>query len=71
MSNDNADRFELSRRKALAALGTIGAASAGAGLGTSAYFSDRETYEGNTLTAGSLDLKVDWEEHYSDWSDDE
>ncbi|QGX95743.1 VWA domain-containing protein [Haloplanus rallus] len=65
------DDFELSRRKALAALGTIGAASAGAGLGTSAYFSDQETFENNQLTAGTLDMKVDWEEHYSDWSDDE
>jgi len=67
MPND----FELSRRKALAALGTIGAASAGAGIGTSAYFSDQETFENNQLTAGTLDMKVDWEEHYSDWSDDE
>jgi predicted ribosomally synthesized peptide with SipW-like signal peptide len=63
--------IQLSRRKALAALGTIGVASAGAGLGTTAYFSDREEFNGNKLVAGSLDLKVDWEEHYSDWSDDE
>jgi len=63
--------FELSRRKALAALGSIGVASAGAGLGTSAYFSDQETFENNRLVAGELDLKVDWEEHYSDWSADE
>jgi predicted ribosomally synthesized peptide with SipW-like signal peptide len=67
MQND----FNLSRRKALAALGTIGAASAGAGLGTSAYFSDQETFENNSLVAGTLDMKVDWEEHYSDWSADE
>src|SRR6056297_3451357 len=65
------DDFELTRRKALAALGSIGVASAGAGLGTSAYFSDQETFENNQLTAGTLDLKVDWEEHYSDWSADE
>lgn len=65
------DDFELSRRKALAALGTIGAASAGAGLGTSAYFSDQETFENNQLVAGSLDMHIGWEEHYSDWSDDE
>jgi len=65
------DDFELSRRKALAALGTIGVASAGAGIGTSAYFSDQETFENNSLTAGTLDMKVDWEEHYSDWSEDE
>jgi predicted ribosomally synthesized peptide with SipW-like signal peptide len=67
MSND----FELSRRKALAALGSIGVASAGAGLGTSAYFSDQETFQNNRLMAGELDLKMDWEEHYSDWSADE
>jgi len=65
------DDFNISRRKALAALGTIGVASAGAGLGTSAYFSDQETFENNRLVAGELDLKMDWEEHYSDWSDDE
>ena len=65
------DDFELSRRKALAALGTIGAASAGAGLGTSAYFSDQETFENNQLTAGELDMHIGWEEHYSDWSPDE
>jgi len=65
------ENFELSRRKILAGLGAIGAASAGAGLGTSAYFSDEENFANNSLVAGSLDLKVDWEEHYSDWSDDE
>ena len=65
------DDFELTRRKALAALGSIGVASAGAGLGTSAYFSDQETFENNQLTAGTLDMKVSWAEHYSDWSEDE
>jgi len=68
--NDNR-QFSVSRRKVLAGLGTIGIASAGAGLGTTAYFSDQETFENNQLTAGTLDMKVDWEEHYSDWSDDE
>ncbi|WP_255212521.1 SipW-dependent-type signal peptide-containing protein [Halorubrum sp. CBA1229] len=68
MSNKS---FKLSRRKALASLGAVGVASAGAGLGTSAYFSDTESFENNTITAGELDLKVDWTEHYSDWSDDE
>ncbi|SDY10222.1 SipW-dependent-type signal peptide-containing protein [Halobellus clavatus] len=52
------ERFEISRRKALAALGTIGVASAGAGLGTSALFSDQETFEDNTITAGTLDMTV-------------
>jgi len=60
-------QFQLSRRKALAALGTIGAASAGAGLGTSAYFSDQETFENNSLTAGTLDMGVGYSAHYSDW----
>lgn len=64
-------KIELSRRHVLGGLGTIGVASAGAGLGTSAFFSDEETFADNQLTAGALDLKVDWEEHYSDWSDDE
>jgi len=63
--------FELSRRKALAALGTIGVASAGAGLGTSAYFSDQETFENNSLVAGTLDMGVGYTAHYSDWSPDE
>jgi predicted ribosomally synthesized peptide with SipW-like signal peptide len=65
------ERFNLSRRKALAALGTIGVASAGAGLGTSAYFSDQETFENNQLVAGTLDLGVAYSAHYSDWSPDE
>ena len=68
MSDEDNTSFEISRRKTLAALGTIGAASAGAGLGTTAWFSDRETFENNTISAGSLDLKVDWEEHYYDGS---
>ena len=65
------DDFSLSRRKTLAALGSIGVASAGAGLGTSAYFSDQETFENNELTAGTLDMKVAWDEHYADWMDGE
>jgi predicted ribosomally synthesized peptide with SipW-like signal peptide len=65
------ERFDISRRKALAALGTIGVASAGAGLGTSAYFSDQETFENNRLVAGTLDVGVGYSAHYSDWSSDE
>ncbi|WP_281193558.1 SipW-dependent-type signal peptide-containing protein [Halorubrum sp. F4] len=63
MTDENTT-FELSRRKALAGIGGIGVASAGAGLGTSAYFSDEETFEGNSLTAGELDLKIDWQQRY-------
>jgi predicted ribosomally synthesized peptide with SipW-like signal peptide len=63
MSSDN--NMELSRRKILAGMGAVGAAGAGAGLGTSALFSDTEQFVNNQLTAGQLDLKMDWEEHYS------
>lgn len=52
------ERYELSRRKVLAGLGTIGLAGAGAGFGTTAYFSDTESFENNTLTAGTLDMSV-------------
>lgn len=51
------DGYELSRRKTLAGLATIGAAGAGAGMGTSALFSDTETV-GQVVQAGSLDLSV-------------
>lgn len=56
--------YNLSRRKVLAGLGTIGVASAGAGLGTAAYFNDTESFENNQLVAGTLDLKVDWQQAY-------
>jgi predicted ribosomally synthesized peptide with SipW-like signal peptide len=59
------ERFEISRRKALAALGTIGVAAGGAGVGTSAYFNDTESFENNIVTAGTLDLIVDY---YSYWN---
>jgi predicted ribosomally synthesized peptide with SipW-like signal peptide len=65
------DVFDLSRRKVLAGLGTIGAASAGIGLGTSAYFSDEESFVNNSLVAGELDMKMGYSAHYSDWSPDE
>ncbi|MUV60177.1 vWA domain-containing protein [Halobacterium sp. CBA1126] len=62
--SDRSTSFDLSRRKVLAGLGGIGLASAGAGLGTSAYLNDTESFEGNTITAGTLDLKVDWQQSY-------
>jgi predicted ribosomally synthesized peptide with SipW-like signal peptide len=65
------NEIELTRRRILTSLGAVGIASAGAGLGTTAYFSDGEDFEGNALVAGELDLQMDWEEHYSDWSTDE
>ena len=55
----------LTRRKMLAGLGAVGIASAGAGIGTSAYFSDRETFADNTIVAGELDLLVDWQQTYT------
>ncbi|RMB25098.1 SipW-dependent-type signal peptide-containing protein [Haloplanus aerogenes] len=58
-------KLTLTRRRLLAGLGTIGVASAGAGLGTTAYFSDQETFENNQLTAGEFDLKMDWQVTYT------
>jgi predicted ribosomally synthesized peptide with SipW-like signal peptide len=58
MSDNDPTLYNLSRRKMLAGLGAVGLASAGAGLGTSAYFSDTETFENNSLTAGTLDMSV-------------
>lgn len=57
MSQDDSV-FELSRRKALTGLGTIGLASAGAGMGTTALFSDTERFEDNTIQAGTTNLIV-------------
>ncbi|NUE03255.1 right-handed parallel beta-helix repeat-containing protein [Halorubraceae archaeon YAN] len=57
MTNDN-NSSGFSRRKILGGLGTIGIASAGAGLGTTAFFSDRTTFRNNHLEAGELDLAV-------------
>jgi len=51
-------KIELTRRRILGGLVTIGAGSAAAGAGTFALFSDRETSNGNTLSAGTLDLQA-------------
>jgi len=58
------DRIKLTRRKILASASAVGLAGAGAGLGTSAFFSDTESFGNNSLTAGTLDLKVDWQQTY-------
>ena len=50
----------MTRRKILGAAGAIGIAGAGAGMGTSALFSDEESFENNSITAGKLDLIVDY-----------
>lgn len=65
------DGIEISRRGVLAGLGGVGAASAGAGMGTSAFFSDTETFGNNRLVVGEFDLGVAWQSNYFDWSDDE
>ncbi|WP_136689928.1 TasA family protein [Halorhabdus amylolytica] len=51
--------IELTRRRVLGGLITVGAASAAAGAGTFALFSDTETSSGNEVTAGTLDLQID------------
>ena len=56
-SNDK-KRLNLSRRKALVGLGAVGAAGAGAGFGTTALFSDQESFTNNSITAGTLNLSV-------------
>lgn len=58
MSDDNNDgKFSISRRKALAGLGGIGAATALGGFGTWAQFTDEES-ETVTFTAGGIDGTV-------------
>ena len=63
-NNDDANPIGLSRRRILGGIGAIGVASAGAGLGTTAFFSDEESFENNTITAGQLDLSVTWQQLY-------
>ncbi|WP_435358159.1 hypothetical protein [Haloarchaeobius sp. DFWS5] len=57
---------KLSRRQVLAGLGTIGVASAGAGLGTTAFFSDTERLQG-WYEAGRVDLILDYRSTYNPW----
>ena len=56
--------YNTTRRQILAGMGAVGLASAGAGLGTTAYFSDTESFQNNSLEAGSLDLKLDYKASY-------
>lgn len=58
------DKLHTTRRKVLASLGAVGAGAAASGLGTTAWLNDTESFDGNTTTAGTLDLKVDWQQHY-------
>ncbi|MFC7166001.1 SipW-dependent-type signal peptide-containing protein [Halospeciosus flavus] len=62
---DDKQLYNLSRRKLLGGLGAVGLASAGAGLGTTAYFNDTESFDNNTLEAGQLDLQLEWSGQYN------
>ena len=64
MTDNTPHTFDLSRRKLLAGLGAVGVASAGAGLGTTAYFSDQESFDDNTITAGTLSMFGSWQQLY-------
>lgn len=60
------DRFKFTRRRVLGGIGGIGLASAAAGVGTAAYLNDAESFEGNSITAGELNLQVTVDElHHS------
>ena len=52
------EKINRARRKVLGGIGGIGIASAGAGLGTTAYFSDQEEFTDNTIRAGEFGLSV-------------
>ena len=65
-NNDNANPIGLSRRRVLGGIGAIGVASAGAGLGTTAFFSDSESFQDNTITAGQFELAVTQSTHMVD-----
>lgn len=58
MTDDETAGLELPRRSVLTGLGTVGVGSAAAGLGTTALFTDTESFEDNSLTAGTLNLKL-------------
>lgn len=66
MTDKQPKHIGLSRRKVLAGLGAVGFASAGAGIGTTAYFSDQVTLDGNTIQAGQFGLTVEQAIHALD-----
>lgn len=55
----------MNKKKLLVSLGLVTLVVAAVVGGTTAFFSDTETSEGNTFTAGEIDLKVDSEAHYA------
>jgi len=60
------EKFTATRRNVLIGLGTVGIASAGAGLGTTAYFNDTESFLGNSVQAGEFDLRVHYHGQYNE-----
>ncbi len=52
--------LRVTRRQALGGLTAVGGAAAGISLGTTALFSDGETFGNNNVAAGELDLEVAW-----------
>lgn len=60
----NKNNLSLSRRRVLGGLGGIGIASTGAGLGTTAFFRDSESFDDNTIDAGAVELRMDWQHSY-------
>jgi len=54
------DGITLTRRRVLSTLAATGAVSAGVGVGTDALFNDAESFDGNRVVAGELDLEVAW-----------
>ncbi|WP_134668768.1 TasA family protein [Halorussus marinus] len=65
MTDDDNSGFDLSRRKVLGGVLTVGAASAATGAGTMALFSDTESSNNNSVSAGTLNLTNDGS---SDWN---
>lgn len=62
-SGDGSHSVGVSRRQLLAGVGTVGVASLGAGLGTTAFFTDREVTTA-TLDGGTVDLRLDYRASY-------
>ena len=57
--SDDSWSAEITRRRMLGGVLTVGAASSAAGAGTVALFEDTEASTGNSVQAGTLDLTVD------------
>lgn len=66
MDDNNQNLSVLTRRRLLGGIGVIGLASAGAGLGTTAFFSDEEAVSAQ-VEAGRLDLLMDFRSEYYPW----